>query len=346
MSPVPLCKEEAIPRLPNPGYTTKPDDFGLFRAYSVRPAATLSSPQQAATCEAQTLEPESRQPPGYTLRGFGRNAVQCLSKAANYIKDSLFYPFLNEMVFRLMEWAHTGSNLKSDGEMQRLIDDVLLAPDFDLGDLRDVRITREWERLDLMDQNDDLSGTLDTSDGWQESSVKIALPKEKSCHATEQDAPTFEVPKVYHRNLVDIIKTVCAEPDAAHHQFVPFKHFWRRPRATTNDGSNTATEDIRLYSELYDSNVLLDEYEKIKIQLSQTHDANVPDLDDTQAEIAIAPLMPYSDSTHVTNFGSASLWPIYLYFGSVSVHSEQTDIVLCPSLGIPTYDAGFVSRCI
>ncbi|EED83844.1 predicted protein [Postia placenta Mad-698-R] len=44
----------------------------------------------------------------------------------------------------------------------------------------------------------------------------------------------------------------------------------------------------------------------------------MPDLDDTQAEIAIAPLMPYSDSTHLTNCGSASLWPIYLYFGSLS----------------------------
>lgn len=259
MSPVPRCEEEPIPRLPSPGYVTEPDDFGLFRAYSVRPAATLSSPQQAATCEAHSLEPELRQPPGYSLRGFGRDAVRCLSKAANQIKDSLCYPFLNATVFRLMEWAHTGSNLKSDGEMQRLIDDVLLAPDFDLEDLRDVRITREWARLDLMDQNDDLSGSLNTSDGWQESSVKIALPKEKSRHATEQEAPTFEVPKVYHRSLVDIIKTVCAEPDAARHQFVPFKHFWRRPQTAAKDENSAATENIRVYSELYDSNALLEE---------------------------------------------------------------------------------------
>ena len=35
-----------------------------------------------------------------------------------------------------------------------------------------------------------------------------------------------------------------------------------------------------------------------------------------QAERVVAPLMFWSDSTHLTNFGTAKLWPIYMYLGS------------------------------
>ena len=35
-------------------------------------------------------------------------------------------------------------------------------------------------------------------------------------------------------------------------------------------------------------------------------------------EIVVACILLYSDSTHLTNFGTASLWPIYLYFGNLS----------------------------
>ncbi|KAL6308598.1 hypothetical protein BKA93DRAFT_822327 [Sparassis latifolia] len=48
--------------------------------------------------------------------------------------------------------------------------------------------------------------------------------------------------------------------------------------------------------------------------------------DDPEMEIAIAPLMLWSDSTHLANFRSASLWPIYLFFGHLSkyIHSKPT----------------------
>jgi len=38
--------------------------------------------------------------------------------------------------------------------------------------------------------------------------------------------------------------------------------------------------------------------------------------------MVIAPIMVSSDATHLTNFGSASLWPIYLYLGSQSKYTH------------------------
>ena len=40
--------------------------------------------------------------------------------------------------------------------------------------------------------------------------------------------------------------------------------------------------------------------------------------DDPQMEYAIIPLLAWSDETHLSSFGSAALWPIYIYFGNLS----------------------------
>ena len=36
----------------------------------------------------------------------------------------------------------------------------------------------------------------------------------------------------------------------------------------------------------------------------------------------ILALMIWSDSTHLASFGTASLWPIYLYFGNLSKYTR------------------------
>jgi hypothetical protein len=64
-----------------------------------------------------------------------------------------------------------------------------------------------------------------------------------------------------------------------------------------------------VYSELYNSDAFLLEHNKI-----QAEHCN----DEPALENVVATLMPYSDSTHLTNFGTASLWPIYLFFSNIS----------------------------
>ena len=55
-----------------------------------------------------------------------------------------------------------------------------------------------------------------------------------------------------------------------------------------------------------------DEYARIRDWAKQ-HCNDPPDV-----EIALVPILLWSDSTQLTNFGNASMWPIYAFFGFVS----------------------------
>jgi hypothetical protein len=44
--------------------------------------------------------------------------------------------------------------------------------------------------------------------------------------------------------------------------------------------------------------------------------------DRSDTEVAIGAIMLWSDLTHLTNFGSAALWPIYLFFGNLSKYAR------------------------
>ncbi|PCH39582.1 hypothetical protein WOLCODRAFT_86000, partial [Wolfiporia cocos MD-104 SS10] len=160
------------------------------------------------------------------------------------------------------------------------------------------------------------------ADGWNKSSVTVRLLKEKEKWADESEAPQLEVPDVYHRSLLDIIKTVCRDPEASSYQWIPYKQFWRRPKNSSDrtvDEESAEVDDIRIYSELFNSDAMLLEYEKIRSQ--------PPDPDDPpDTEVAIVPIMLWSDSTHLASFGSASLWPIYVFFGFISkyIHNKPT----------------------
>ncbi|KAG2061332.1 hypothetical protein BDR06DRAFT_1001641 [Suillus hirtellus] len=65
----------------------------------------------------------------------------------------------------------------------------------------------------------------------------------------------------------------------------------------------------RVYSEIYSSQAMLKAHEAIK--------SHPPD-PSCKLETVVAAVMLWSDSTHLTSFGSASLWPIYLFLGNQS----------------------------
>ena len=56
---------------------------------------------------------------------------------------------------------------------------------------------------------------------------------------------------------------------------------------------------------------MLEEHEAV-----QALDRNPDDAPDV--EYAVAPILVYSDSTHLTSFGTASLWPIYVFIGNLT----------------------------
>jgi hypothetical protein len=51
-----------------------------------------------------------------------------------------------------MKWVNTGSRLKSEGEVNRLVDEVINAPDFHAEDLRNFSAHQANGCLDMVDK--------------------------------------------------------------------------------------------------------------------------------------------------------------------------------------------------
>jgi hypothetical protein len=207
-------------------------------------------------------------------------------------------------IFRLMHWFYDSSLTKSLGTLNDLVHKVLFAPDFDVKDLTGFDAAKEARRLD--DHNPSASGETATNpinDGWTETTVPISVPCDKYSYASDADAPIFHFKALQYRKLLEVIKAAYEEPSAEQLHISPCEEYWQ-PRP--------GSPPERIYSELYNTNAYIQEHEKIRSQQQPG----------CELETVIAPIMISSDATHLKNFGTASLWPIYLYLGSQSKYTR------------------------
>ncbi|KAJ3524831.1 hypothetical protein NM688_g8496 [Phlebia brevispora] len=215
-----------------------------------------------------------------------------------------------------MAWFYSSSSMKSLLELDHLVNEVILADDFNREELRGFSAIREAQRLDDWVDEDSSASQFPVTDGWHQGTVKIPVPCEREQHASEQEAPHFEVPNVFYHRLIDIIKTTFSSERVKSFHLIPFKLWYRAP------GEPAETPPERAYSELYNSDAINEEYEQIKAQ---------PQPPGPCLETVIAAIMFWSDSMHLTQFGNASLWPIYAYFGNQSKYSRCKPNALCSS---------------
>jgi len=187
------------------------------------------------------------------------------------------------------------------------VQNVLLASDFKQEDLVCFRAAREAEHLD---RSCHTQSRFSVDDGWIESSVEIHLPSEGVKHGSERLAPKFEVPGLLHRRLLHVIKAALQETSTKHFHLFPYQEFWQ---------PSPGSPPERVYSELYTSEAFLVEHDKIRANCNGQDSGS-------QMENVVIAIMLWSDSTHLTSFGNASLWPIYLYVGNLSkyIRSKPT----------------------
>ncbi|KAG6838701.1 hypothetical protein C0991_009404, partial [Blastosporella zonata] len=134
--------------------------------------------------------------------------------------------------------------------------------------------------------------SFSVNNGWKHSSIKLSIPADG--HQTSEDlAPTFNVPGLAHRSLRAVIEGILQSPAAESFTLHPYKAYWR-------PSPNSAPEQI--FTETFTADFFIDEYMKVR---------QMPEIDGI--ENVIFGISIWSDSTHLTNFGKASLWPIYLY---------------------------------
>lgn len=289
-SPSPIPQADVI--------KTDRDEFGLYRVYTSYPHTNPDEMRDLESrCDAPGFATSSRIGEKRWWTGFCRSIPDLSVGNSNF-----FAPFLNATVFRLMNWFYSGSSSKSIAELQSLVDDVILVPDFKVSDLRGFNAKRELRQLDGKTDTDS-NHPFTNGNGWKQSSVYIKLPCEKTLQ-TEDTAPTLEIPGVYHRSLVEVITTALQDVAAKTFHFMPFSLYWQQ---------TTESPPQRIYSEIYNSDSFLEEDKKAK---------QLPPEPGPQYEHSIAALMVASDSTHLGQFGAAALWPIYTFFGNQSKYDR------------------------
>ncbi len=171
---------------------------------------------------------------------------------------------------------------------------VILAPDFSQSHLANFDAHRENIRLD----NSLAKSTFHQQ--FTESAVDILVPS----GAVGIPPKTFSVPGLLHRKLTTVISEAFNNSLSHLLHFSPFKSYCKSP--ITN-------KEERLFGEVYNSDAFLDEHEDV-----QRHSLLPPNDPECKREKIVAALMFSSDATHLTTFGHAKAWPVYLMLGNLS----------------------------
>lgn len=208
-------------------------------------------------------------------------------------------PFKTRTAFMLAEW-YWNSTRKSFIDFQKLLS-IFKGPDFSLDDAINVNWRAAFQALgankgDLVEDD----STWISDDGWLTTTISIDIPFHKQMK--EPGNHTFTVGEFRHRSIVSVIKEkLSSRIDSRQFHYQPYQAIWNR----TQD-----SDGMELYGELYTSRAFREENERVQCQRS-TH------LNDGLERVVVA-LMFWSDSTQLTSFGGASLWPCYLFFGNES----------------------------
>ena len=207
------------------------------------------------------------------------------------------WPWANMSIWRLMNWRLTGSAQKSSAEVNRLVRKVIQAEDFNVLELDGFNSHTETSCLDAAERafpKDDPFGI----DQWKTTNVEISVPtREKNPIGNGR---AFCVEGLRYQLLTSVVQAVFAEASSKLFHLTPFKCIWRLPL--------TGSEQ-RIYDELYTSDAWIQAHDEIMKQRRE---------DDCQLERVIASMMFWLDATCLAQFGHASAWPIYLFFGNLS----------------------------
>ncbi|KAG6831420.1 hypothetical protein H0H92_010633 [Tricholoma furcatifolium] len=287
-------------------FETDPDAMGLFRRYTTLPSA---DPDRQVTihhvADAPTFirlqDSVARSP----LSVFGPHIAENNATSPS----SFFAPFLNATVFRLMNWFYQ-STTKTLADLDNLVHDVILQPDFSIHDLEGFSASRESKRLekDTIPQSHSITSTdkslpelpYSTTDNWRTTNIEVPLPLVRMRHRNEQAAPKLKVP-VIHRDILEVVESLLKDFSFQNYHLRGFKQFWR---------PSPDEPKQRVYSEVYNTDIFLG------------MEKQLPTIEGCNLEKVVVPLLVYSDSTHLANFGTASLWPIYIWTGCLSKYTR------------------------
>lgn len=209
-----------------------------------------------------------------------------------------FYPYPNRSSFLLGDWFWNGGVTKSQASFDTLMG-IVGDPEFHQDDVRDVN----WDLINKELGAEDAEW-LDDDAGWTSTPVSISVPfqpRRGMPSPADACAQSYAAGEFHHRKLVSIIKEKITSLKVTHQfHYEPYELLWQPPYMT---------DPIRVQGELYSSPTFLDAHQELQ---------NSPEEPGCKLPRVVIALMFSSDLTHLTAFGDAKLWPLYLFFGNDS----------------------------
>jgi hypothetical protein len=210
-----------------------------------------------------------------------------------------FYPYPNRSSFRLGEWYWNGGVQKSQSSFKDLLN-IVGDHDFHSADIRGTK----WDQINDTLATENEEEWLDEDAGWMRSPVTFSVPHHprrgvpSDAHAGPRE---YTVEDFYHRSLVSVIREKLSNTTGTQHfHYEPYELNWQ-PGVTQRPA--------RVQSELYTSPAFIDAHRELQ--------ASPPEPGCDLPRVIVA-LMFWSDVTHLTSFGDAKIWPLYMFFGNES----------------------------
>jgi hypothetical protein len=123
--------------------------------------------------------------------------------------------YTNKSAGLVVNWQNTGSSVKSNIEINRLVHKVILHPEFRLDDLKTFNVARENQKVDMADANSPLLQS------FQHTEIQISIPL-----GSKDISPRLvAIPDLYFCKLTSLIKEVFESPLSSMFHLTPFKMF-------------------------------------------------------------------------------------------------------------------------
>lgn len=218
-------------------------------------------------------------------------------------KHQNYGPYPNRSSFVLGEWNWNDQVQKSKASFKSLVN-IIADPDFHPADIRET----PWEAIDEELGSSELPET-NSSEGlpfwvkndarWTKTPITISVPFHR--YTVSPGPRDYVIPDFYHRSIVSILQEALSHSlDGLHFHYEPYELYWKK---------NVGEGPIRVFGELYTSSAFVDAHRALQAKPPEPG-CGLPRF--------VAGLMLASDSTHLTSFGNAKVWPQYLYFGNHS----------------------------
>ncbi|KIJ48727.1 hypothetical protein M422DRAFT_247583 [Sphaerobolus stellatus SS14] len=277
------------PATPSRGrqFITPPNPYGVYRRYYYKPTydpngVLPSKGLSRAACSEATDDPTSQE------------FLDPLSTRPPY------YPFPNYTQYLLSSYSYTSEARSGECSAADYNAPVktLMTPGFVPQDLQTHSAAQRDSLLDRYGEGILGEGEPEHRGGWTTNvKVPIQIPEGKK-NWTNSNGQTYHISGLHHQSIVDIVKQKFETNKYLH--YTPFEMWWCPP--------NGSSEQC-LYGDISSSDSFI-------TAMNEVHNDPFFQVPNYHLEKVVACVMVYSDSTHLAQFGSASLWPIYVFSGN------------------------------